>query len=119
MALTKTYASCVAAGTSNGAALTTTGTTIPLATAYAAVALIEITNGASAPATSCVATLYVSADDTIFYVGGIVSGGTVPSAVTTGVITIDAPIQYAYVSFTGNTTNAVTVEAQIAYVTAL
>ena len=119
MALTKTYVSSVTPGTSNAAATSTPGTVVPIATAYAAHALISIANGASAPTASCVGTVIGSADGTNFYTIGFLSGGIVASTTTTTIIEIPSSLQSVQVNFTGNLTNAVTVGAQIATITAL
>lgn len=110
----------VAAGTSNAAAATTRGRLDLNAAQGGAYLTMKLTNGGTAPTIQCVcnvliahnATLPAAASagvdwKTIYSMGG----GTVANAITEFAIPIDPAIMCLEVEFTGNTGQAVVVEA--------
>ena len=118
MALTKT-ARTIVASASNAAAATARGT-IDLEATYGGLLTLKITNGATGPTVQCTcnvliahnATLPAAASagadwKTIYSFGG----GVTANAVTQMAIPIDPSIMALEVEFTGNTVQAVTVEA--------
>lgn len=119
MALSKTARTLVAAATSNAAGGTTRGT-LDLEAAYGGFLTIKITNGGTGPATQCEGRVLVAHNATLPTAGGAgaswktiytIGGGTTASAVTEIGIPIDPSIMALEVEFTGNTGQAVTVEA--------
>lgn len=124
--LTKTPRTLVAAGTSNAAGATTRGT-LDLRTAHGGLLTLKMTNGATGPTTQCVANILVAHNSgatptaasagadwkTIWSVGG----GTVANAVTEQSVEIGPGVMHLEVEFTGNTGQAVTVEAYLSEIT--
>lgn len=120
--LTKTPRTLVAAGTSNAAGATTRGT-LDLRTAHGGLLTLKMINGATGPTTQCVANVLVAHNSgatptaasagadwkTIWSVGG----GTVANAVTEQSVEISPGVMHLEVEFTGNTGQAVTVEAYL------
>ncbi len=110
MAATKTARSLVASQ-SNGAGATLNGTEWDLSTKYGGVVAARITNGATGPTIGC---------DFVVYVGSVTgekrefSRQTAPvtnNAVTDLVVEIPPGVMFVNTTFTGNTAQAVTVEA--------
>lgn len=124
--LTKTPRTLVAAGTSNAAGATTRGT-LDLRTAHGGLLTLKMTNGATGPTTQCVANILVAHNSgatptaasagadwkTIWSVGG----GTVANAITEQSVEIGPGVMHLEVEFTGNTGQAVTVEAYLSEIT--
>lgn len=112
MAATKAASTIIAAGTSNAAGGTTTGTFLSLATSYGALVTIKLTNGGTAPSVAPIANVYVSGDGGTttkkFY---SIAGDTVASSVNEFAIDIPAAAMGVNVVVTGNTGQAITCEA--------
>lgn len=118
MALSKT-ARTVVASASNAAGGTTRGT-IDLETTYGGLLTMKITNGATAPTAQCEGRVLVAHNATVpaaasagadwktVYTFG---GGTTNSGVTEMSYVVDTSVMALEVEFTGNTGQAVTVEA--------
>lgn len=79
----------------------------------------KITNGASAPGVAASLTFQVSHDGSIWYDYYTVGGDTVASSINSGSILLDRGVMYLRAIAYGNTTNAVTVEANLQAVTGL
>lgn len=108
--------STIQASATNAAAGTTTSNTLNLTTAYGAVILTKVSNGGTAPTTPCSATINLSSDGLTWkqyaqQTAGLTASGVYPMA-------FDIPLaaMYVQVVFTGNTGQAVTVEAFAEYV---
>ena len=124
--LTKTPRTLVAAGTSNGAGSTTRGT-LDLRTALGGLLTIKMTNGSTGPTVQCTANVLVAHNSgstptaasagsdwkTLWSVGG----GTTNSAVTEQSMEVGPGVMHIEVEFTGNTGQAVTVEAYLSEIT--
>lgn len=124
--LTKTPRTIVAASTSNSAGGTTRGT-VDLRTAHGGLLTIKMTNGATGPTVQCTANILVAHNSgstptaasagadwkTLWSVGG----GTTNSAVTEQSMDVPPGAMHLEVEFTGNTGQAVTVEAYLSEVT--
>jgi hypothetical protein len=124
MAATKT-SGVLQASVSNAAAATPTSSTLDLTSAYGAIITAKITN-ATGPTVACGATLNVSPDGTTWYPWAAQTAGTAtfaagPPAVGVYPMTFEVPMHAikAQVVFTGNTAQAVTVEAQYQMTTAI
>lgn len=111
MAATKALSTIIAAGTSNSAAGTTTGTTVSLATAYGAFVTGLLTNGATGPTVAPVAIIEASGDGTNWKEVYRVGGDTIANSITPYAYEACAPIMNVRVRVTGNTGQAVTCEA--------
>ena len=124
--LLKTARTLVAAGTSNAASATTRGV-LDLRTAQGGLLTLKITNGATGPTAQCEGRILVAVNDgatptaasagadwkTIWRFGG----GTTANAVTEQSLEIAPGVQHLEVEFTGNTGQAVTVEAYLSEIT--
>lgn len=111
----------IVSSTSNGAGSTTRGTIDLRGADYGGHASLKITNGATGPTTQCEGRVLAAYTDsttpaaasagtdwkTIFVFGG----GVDANAITEIPFNVDAAIQHLEVEFTGNTGQAVTVEA--------
>lgn len=111
MAATKSLSVIIAAGTSNAAASTTTGTVVNMTTAYGAEVTIKLTNGATAPTFAPVATVYISGDNVNFKKFYQIGGDLVINSVNEFAIDIPASVMYLRVDVGANTGQAVTCEA--------
>lgn len=118
MALSKTARSIVASA-SNAAGATTRGT-LDLNSKYGGMLTLKITNGGTGPTVQCVANvLYAhnaslptaASAGTDWKTAYQIGGGTTANAVTEIALPIDASVMCLEVEFTGNTGQAVTVEA--------
>lgn len=118
MATTKAAAT-MQASASNAAAATTTSTSVNLTTAYGAVILAKVTNGATGPTLPCSVTVNVSSDNATWKVYATQAAGTTLSTAYPMAFDIPMAVMYAQVVFTGNSAQAVTVEAFVEYVTAI
>ena len=124
MAITKS--SVLVLTSTSGAAGTTkaapgaTGAWINTTTYYGGDLGYTITNGASAPGVAMTVLFQTSPDNgtTVFDYYPI-SGETVASSVTTGNIWLDQGVMYVRAIAYGNTTNAVTVAANLQAITAV
>lgn len=118
MALTKSK-STVVASASNAAGATTRGT-LTVAAKYGGIVTLKITNGGTGPTLQCEGRVLISHEDalpaaaaagadwkTVWRFGG----GTANAAVTEQSFTFGPEIRHIEVEFTGNTGQAVTVEA--------
>lgn len=109
----------VAAATSNGAGSTTTGTSFDLTTKFGGTATMKITNGGTGPTIGCTAKVMVSGDNTNFKLYRAFLAGLTASGVYEFSCDIPASVMYARVDFTGNTGQAVTVEAFLQELTSI
>ncbi len=124
--LTKTARTLVSAGTSNGAGSTTRGT-LDLRTALGGLLTMKITNGATGPTVQCEgrvlvahnagATPAAASAGTDWKTLWAFGGGTTNSAITEQSMEISPAAMHLEVEFTGNTGQAVTVEAFASEVT--
>ena len=124
--LVKTARTLVAASTSNSAGGTTRGT-VDLRTTHGGLLVMKITNGGTGPTVQCEGRVLVAVSDgstptaagagadwkTVWRFGG----GTTSSAVTERSFEVSAGTQHLEVEFTGNTGQAVTVEAYLSEIT--
>lgn len=122
MALTKTPATIITAGTSNGAGSTTRGV-IDLRSMYGGILTVKITNGASAPTIPAVANVLVAHNSSSTPAAGSAGtdwktiaswgGGATANGISEWSMVIDPAICHLEVEITGNTGQAVTCEAYI------
>jgi len=123
----KTARTLVAAATSNAAAATTRGT-LQLATALGGILTFKMTNGATGPTVQCTANVLVAHNaslptaasagtdwKTIYTVGN----GTGNSVIGEFSYTVGPEVYNLEVEFTGNTAQAVVVEAFFSEVTSV
>ena len=128
MATATKNARSLVASASNAAGATTRGT-LDLRTAFGGYLTIRVTNGSTGPTAQCEARVLVShnagstptaasqgADWKQIYVVG---GGTTNSAVTEFGMDVDPAIMHLEVEFTGNTAQAVKVEAYFSELTSV
>lgn len=123
--LTKTPRTLVASG-SNAAGATTRGT-LDLRTAQGGLLTLKITNGATGPTVQCQANILAAHNSgstptaasagtdwkTLWSVGG----GTTANAITEQSMEVGPGVMHLEVEFTGNTGQAVTVEAYLSEIT--
>lgn len=118
MALTKSKAVIVASA-SNAAGATTRGT-LSVADKYGGIVTMKITNGGTGPTVQCEGRVMVSHEDTLPTAGAAgadwktiwrFGGSTTHSAVTEQSYTFGPEVRHVQIEFTGNTGQAVTVEA--------
>jgi hypothetical protein len=125
--MTKTPRTLVAAATSNAAGATTRGT-VDLRTALPGSFLTyKITNGATGPTVQCEARILVAHDSgttptaasagTVWKTVYVVGGGTENDAINEWDFEVPAGVMHLEVEFTGNTGQAVTVEAYLSEAT--
>ena len=110
------------ASASNAAAGTTTGSWIDLTSAYKASILALIINGATGPTVACTATVDLSPDNgTTVYpgAGGSFQAGITASTTYAAEFSLPEDTMYARVVFTGNTGQAVTVQADATKLTGI
>lgn len=120
MALTHATAAAQASA-SNAAAATTTGSWIDVRS-YKSSILAKITNGGTGPTIGCTARVDLSPDNgtTVYQgAGGSFLAGVVSSGAYAALFDLPEDAMYARVVFTGNTAQAVTVQADVTKVTAL
>jgi hypothetical protein len=124
MAISKTstlvLASTSAAAGSTKAAPGAAGAWINTSTLYGGELGYSITNGASAPGAPCILLFQTSPDNgtTVFDYQAI-AGDATASSVNTGNIWLDQGVMYVRAIAYGNTTNAVTVAANLQAITAV
>jgi|SRR5688500_17312495 len=118
MALSKAVRTIVSSQ-SNAAGATTRGT-IDLEAGYGGLLTLKITNGATGPSVQCTANVLIAHNATLPAAGSrgadwktIASygGGTAAGAITEIPLPVDPSVMALEVEFTGNTAQAVTVEA--------
>ena len=118
MALTKSDTTIIASA-SNAAGATSRGT-IDLSSAYGGIVTMKITNGGTAPTLQCEGRVLISHADTLPTAASAgadwktvwrFGGGTTASAVTEQSFQFGPEVRHLEVEFTGNTGQAVTVEA--------
>jgi hypothetical protein len=123
MALTKTavavLASTIVAAGSSKASPGLAGSAVDCRSYYGGELTWKITNGASAPGVALSLTFQASHDGTNWYDYYTVAGDTTASSTNSGAIQLDRGVMYARAIAYGNTTNGVTVEANLQAVTAL
>ena len=122
----KTPRTLIAAGTSNAAGSTTRGT-VDLRTAGGGLLTLKITNGATGPTVQAVCNVLVAhnagATPTAASSGAdwktlwSIGGGTTANAVTEQSMVVDEGVMHLEVECTGNTGQAVTVEAYLSEIT--
>lgn len=120
--MTTKTAATVVASVSNAAAGTTRGT-VDLRTGadYGGLLTVKITNGATGPTVGCTANVLVAHNDGVTPAAASAgsdwktaysfNGGIAVNAVTEQSYRVDPAVQHLEVEFTGNTGQAVTVEA--------
>lgn len=123
--LTKTPRTLVASG-SNAAGATTRGT-LDLRTAQGGLLTLKITNGATGPTVQCQANILAAhnsgstpaaaAAGTDWKTLWSVGGGTTANAITEQSMEVGPGVMHLEVEFTGNTGQAVTVEAYLSEIT--
>ena len=118
MALTKSDTTIIASA-SNAAGATSRGT-IDLSSAYGGIVTMKITNGGTAPTLQCEGRVLISHADTLPTAASAgadwktiwrFGGGTAASGVTEQSFQFGPEVRHLEVEFTGNTGQAVTVEA--------
>jgi len=110
------------ASASNAAAGTTTGSWIDLTAAYKASILALITNGGTGPTVACTARIDLSPDNgTTIYTGagGAFQAGITASTTYAAEFSLPEDTMYARIVFTGNTAQAVTVQADATKLTGI
>jgi hypothetical protein len=107
----KNYRTLVAAGTSNAAGATTTGTTWNLTTALGGVMTANITNGATGPTIGGDFVVQVSGDGTNWKEYTRQTAGTANNGTYNFTVEIPPGVMYARPVFTSNTGQAVSIEA--------
>lgn len=118
MALT-TSKNTIIASTSNAAGATTRGT-LDVSAKYGGIVTMKITNGATGPTAQCEGRVLISHEDTLPAAGSAgadwktlwrFGGGTTANAVTEQSWVFGPEVRHIQIEFTGNTGQAVTVEA--------
>lgn len=118
MALAKSKSVIVASST-NAAGSTTRGL-LDVSSKYGGIITLKITNGATGPTSQCEGRVLISHEDTLPAAGGAgadwktvwrFGGGITAAAVTEQSFQFGPEVRHVEVEFTGNTGQAVTVEA--------
>lgn len=118
MVLTKSKAVIVASA-SNAAGATTRGT-LSVADKYGGIVTMKITNGGTGPTVQCEGRVMISHEDTLPAAGSAgadwktiwrFGGGTTANQPTEQSYTFGPEVRHVQIEFTGNTGQAVTVEA--------
>lgn len=117
MALTKALSTIIAAGTSNAAGATTTGT--PFDPKYGALVTVKITNGGTPPTAPAQALIYTSGDGVNWKLFYTLTAPTTAGTVSEWGVEIPRAAMNVRVDVTGNTVQAVTCEAFAQVTTAL
>lgn len=115
---TKT-ADTLQASASNAAGATTTGTGLDLLTKFGGTATVRITNGGTAPTVGCRGRLEVSKDNSDFLLFREYLGDTTANSVNEWSEDLPYGGMYLRAKFTGNTAQAVTVQADFQEVTSI
>lgn len=120
MASTKARTSIWATQTLTAGAGDTTSSAVNLVDGYGAQVNMKLTNGATGPTVAAQVQIQVSADDTTYWnFGGPLVGSTANSGVVSWSATIPIGVMYLKLVAGSNTGQNVTVDADIAEVTAL
>lgn len=122
MSITKPTAVAAQASASNAAGATATGAWVDLTDSYESSVLARITNGGTGPTAACTVRVDLSPDNgTTIYpgAGGSYSAMLAASTVYAASFPLGGDARYARTVFSGNTGQAVTVQADITKVTAL
>lgn len=118
MALAKSK-SVIVASASNAAGATTRGT-LDVSSKYGGIITLKITNGGTGPTVQCEGRVLISHEDTLPAAGAAgadwktvwrFGGGIVANAVTERSFQFGPEVRHVEIEFTGNTAQAVTVEA--------
>lgn len=118
MALAKSK-SVIVASASNAAGATTRGT-LDVSSKYGGIITMKITNGATGPTAQCEGRVLISHEDVLPAAGEAganwkrvwwFGGGTTNAAVTEQSFVFGPEVRHVEIEFTGNTAQAVTVEA--------
>ena len=99
------------ASASNGAGATTNSSTWDLRTAFGGTLQGRITNGGTGPTVGCSMVTEISTDGSAWRTYATQTAPTTNSAVTDFEVILPRDVLYARATFTGNTGQAVTVEA--------
>ena len=116
---TKNLRTIVAASTSNTSGSTTTGTAINLTTALGGLLTAKITNGGTGPTVACDLVIEVSGDNTNWKTFARFRHTTANNDVGEWAVNIPVGTMYVRAVFTGNTVQAVTVEAFLQELTSI
>ncbi len=119
MSATKNLRTIIAAGTSNSAGGTTTGTVVDLRTAYGGLLTAKITNGGTGPSAPAAVKVYTSGDNSNFKLLCTLTGDTASASVNEWPVEIPPGVMYLRADVTGNTGQAVTCEAFLQELTAV
>lgn len=125
MAITKTAvavlasASIAAGGTKASPSTGGAGSSVNCTTYYGGELTWKITNGSSAPGVALSLTFQASHDGTAWYDYYTTAGDTTASSINSGSLILDRGVMYLRALAYANTTNAVTVEANLQAITGL
>lgn len=112
-------ASTLQASASNTAGGTTTSASLNLSTAYGALILAKVTNGATPPTLPCNVTINVSSDGSTWRLYSQQTAGLTASTTYSMAFDIPMSAMFAQAVFSGNTGQPVTVEALAEYVSGI
>lgn len=101
------------ASTSNAAGATTTSSIIDLTTKFGGILTVKATNGATGPTIGCTIYVEISGDNTNWKNFSTFTHVIVANAVGEWAVDVPSGVMYLRVRFTGNTGQAVTVEAYL------
>ena len=107
------------ASASNAAAATKTGTGVDLQTGYGAIVTGKITNGATGPTIGCDFVIQISFDNSAWKEFARMTASVGNNDVNEWAVDIPVAVQFVRSVFTGNTAQAVTVEALGSQITAV
>lgn len=119
MATVTKNARTIQASASNTAGGSTTGTAVDLTTAFGAAVTGKVTNGATGPTVGCDFVIEVSHDNATWYESYRVTAGVANSGSYSWTSELGMGVMYARARFTGNTGQAVTVEAYLQEATSI
>lgn len=112
MAMATKTARSLLSSASNAAGGTMTSAVWNLTAAFGGVVQCRITNGATGPTTGCEAQVQISTEGTVWRDFSRQTAPTTSNSVIDFVVDVPPPVLFVRVVFTGNTGQAVTVEAQ-------
>ena len=112
-------ATSIAAGSTNAAGATKTGTVVDLTACYGAFLTAAILNGGTGPSNAANVNVYASHDNSNFKLIQQVTAGIVASTNYPFSFVIDAAIMYLRVDVSGNAGQTVTCEALLSTITGL
>lgn len=120
MAATKTNTASFSGVSLTAGAANQTSSAVDLTGAYAAVANIKLTNGATGPTVAAQVQIETSEDNSKWYAfGGPFVGSTTNSAVASWTVELPPAVMYVRLVAGSNTSQAVTVDADISRITGL